>query len=100
MASTVFLYLGAYFAFPMSKVWLSSHSTFVANYFLVGAAALAVGLQNFLALSILGLASNMSYFHFFSSLHSLEVFHRRKPVWMTVRGAVHGLLINNVEARY
>ncbi len=41
IASTVFWYLAVYFAFPMSKVWLSSPSTLVTNSFLVGPAFLA-----------------------------------------------------------
>ena len=62
-----FLYLATYLAFPMTKVWLSSPSTFVTNSFLVSPAALA-GLQNFFAPSILGLASNMFSLSSFSSL--------------------------------
>ncbi len=38
IASTVFWYLAAYFAFPISKVWLSSPSTLVRNSFLAGPA--------------------------------------------------------------
>ncbi len=69
MASTVFLYLAAYLAFPMLKVWLSSPSTFVTNSFSVSPAALA-GLLNFLAPSILGLASDILLLSSFSGLHN------------------------------
>jgi hypothetical protein len=64
MASTVSLYLAAYFTFPMSKVLSSSPSTFVTNYFLIGPAAL-VDLRNFFAPGC-GLRHILS---FFFSLH-------------------------------
>jgi hypothetical protein len=64
-----FLVLGRIFAFPMSKMWLLSPSTFVTNSFLVGPVAL-VGLRNFLAPSILGLASDMFLLSSFSGLHN------------------------------
>ena len=54
-----FLFLAAYLAFPMSKVWLLSPNTFVTNSFLVGYPAALMGLRNFLAPSILGLASDI-----------------------------------------
>ncbi len=56
--STVFWYLVTYFVSPMSKVWFSSPSTLVRNYFLAGTAFLA-GLLEWHFPSILGLVSVM-----------------------------------------
>jgi hypothetical protein len=98
MASTVFLYLAAYFAFSMSNVWPSSPSTFVTNSFLIGPSAL-VDLRNFLAPSILGEACpTYSLFLFLSA--RLVMFRQRKPARLTMDEEVHRLLINNVDATY
>ena len=89
MASTIFLYAAVYFAFLMSKVWLSSLSTFATNSLLVGPAALT-GLRYFLAPSILGLTSDVFalFFSFWST--RLEMFHQGKPARLMMDGEVHG----------
>ena len=88
MASTDFLYLAAYFVFPMLKVWLSSPSTFVEDYFLIGPTAL-VGLRYFMAPSILGLTSDIS-FSFSFPVCTTGVFRQGKPARLTLEREVHG----------
>ena len=87
MASTVFLCLAAYFAFPMLKVWLSSPRTFVTNSFLIGPTAL-VDLRNIFAPSILGVASAiLSFFYDYYVLVFTICYHVNTK---QVKGGLHG----------
>ena len=94
----VFLYLAEYFAFPMSKVWLSSPNTFVTNSFLVGCPAALMGRRNFLAPSILGSASNMFSLSFLVCSTG-GVPSKGACVSDDRRGSTRPL-INNVDATY
>ncbi len=100
MASTDFWYFATYFAFPMLKVWVSSPTTLVTNYFLAGPAFVGGPQGNLGFLSILGFFPVILIL--FPPLFSKkrwglsQSFHSARPAWLTVRAA--WLLSNNDDA--
>ena len=98
MASIVLLYFAVYFAFPMSKVWLSSPNTFVMNFFLMRCSCSPHGSAYFFCPLNLGCGLR-HILSFFLICTTGDVPSKEACTADDGRGSTR-LLINNVDATF